>query len=345
MGRANQLILDVTTDCSVYRVGSPIMVRVQAVARRSCQIQGGAVGLVAELWSGQAKEVSRFLYGGVSTASLQNIIERPTLARSELAMTGPLSSGASMTEEALLPGPALGPSCEGFLSFRVVVDVVLADGRIVRAGVPVHMVSPRSLYAQLEGVTRGSGSWGAVEAAFGVGGPRRTSGVTGRTTKGSLQRMEELRQAPEKPEAGPFQGCAMELLIPRASARPGEVVPGTLRVRPLRPVLVKQLHVALRHKKIGRGWSDHSGFNYTVKVPPSPILQEDSCPKVVLAKQLQLTEPLDFPFTVQVPVDGPPTLLTSRCSSRWCVIGYLRQRGLGIPADHVIQEINVYTGE
>jgi len=344
VGVADPLSLSLTTDCPAYRVGSPLTVRVQAVARGSCQIQRGDVALVADLWTGEATEAGQHVYGGVSTPTLQTTTGRLTLARAELGMTGPVPAGGSFLQDTVLAGQSLGPSCEGLLSYRVELEVLLADGRTLRAGVPVHVLSPQSLYAHVEGVTRGSGSWSASQAAFGIGGPRQENPLTGRSTKRTLQRAEAFLGA-EKPEAGPFQACALEFQIPRASARPGQVVVGTLRVQPLRPVRIKQVHVALRHKKIGRGWSDHTGFNYVVKVPPSPILQDDASPKVVLARKLQLVQPVDLAFTVQVPPAAVPTLLTDRCSSRWYVIGYARQPGMSIAADHVLQEINVYTGE
>ncbi|MGI8777309.1 MAG: hypothetical protein ACR2LJ_07950 [Acidimicrobiales bacterium] len=109
-------------------------------------------------------------------------------------------------------------------------------------------------------------------------------------------------------------------------------------------MLLRHVAVALQHRMIGSGRSDHAGFSYVLKVPRSPITV-DGFPPVVLASDLRLTDPVDLAFTLQVPPAAVPTLLTNRCSSRLCVIAFARQPGSARDADHVLQEINVCTGE
>jgi|GEM_PF-4059297 len=343
IGFPKPLTVTIVSGPSGYRVGSPVTVQVRATARRACRVQRAVASLVAELWSGEAKEVSMPLYGGVSTASLQDIKHRLTLMSKDLEMVGPLASRGTMARDVALSGPALGPSCAGFLTYRVEVQLLMDDGRTVKAGEPVHLVSPRSLYAHLEGVTRASGS---SRRSGTTAVPKQTSALSGRTTKKTLQQVDEFKQKMEEddPAARPFDACALDLDLPSPYVRPGWVLEGTLRVRPLRPVLIKQLYVALRHKKIGRGWADHDGFNYLIRVPPSPIT-EDRVAKVVLAKDLRLTEPVDLRFAVSMPLNAVPTLVTDRCSSRWCVAGFARQPGIPVIVDHVVREVNVYTGE
>jgi hypothetical protein len=137
------------------------------------------------------------------------------------------------------------------------------------------------------------------------------------------------------------RNCDLSLELPVLHARPGETLRGVLRVRPRRPVRVRRVLVYLLRVEGGpRLAVRYAVYRRNIQSPIMDLLRARS---VTLARRVELTAPREFPFTVRLPEEAVPTLLTPYLSVRW----YVRARvwyGLRGGNDMYDLELNVYTG-
>jgi hypothetical protein len=117
--------------------------------------------------------------------------------------------------------------------------------------------------------------------------------------------------------------CDLELVVPVLHARPGETLSGVLRVRPRESVRVQRV------------------FAYPLRIASVPHFLPAPVRYKPLATDLELTEPREFPFEVQVPDQACPTLITPHLSVHWYMHGGVRYGS--VEGDMYDREVNVYT--
>jgi hypothetical protein len=114
--------------------------------------------------------------------------------------------------------------------------------------------------------------------------------------------------------------CDIELIAPALRARPGEILRGTVRVVPRRPMRASVKLFVVR----------------TQTVSPRELQMWGR----ILGKLAGPGGPQEFPFEARVPPE-PPTMITQYLSVRWYLRAAVRY---GLPAPDLLDtEINVYT--
>ena len=134
----------------------------------------------------------------------------------------------------------------------------------------------------------------------------------------------------------------MALHLPVLHARPGEALRGVLRVsphqaaRPRRILVSLQMIEALARPPMP---STMSEAEYGSDVE-SPVTRAKRVKAVTLATRTSLTQPCDYQFTIQLPGNACPTILTRYLAIRWYLRGWVHDGSKWQVTD---SEINVYT--
>jgi hypothetical protein len=137
-----------------YEVSQPIKARVVVVGLQDSSIRQARADLVQKVWLAKPGQV-----GAWDLPPAKNPPQRTVTAKgSWLRLPDTLSAGARVELEATLPNWAQAPTGGAFpgrrIEYRVRAEIVFADGRKTRQDAPVRLVSPPSLYQEVEGTTR-----------------------------------------------------------------------------------------------------------------------------------------------------------------------------------------------
>jgi hypothetical protein len=154
-----------------------------------------------------------------------------------------------------------------------------------------------------------------------------------------LQRATGLLSTPKK---GRNSCWDLALYLPVLHARPGQILRGALRLSPHRPARARRILVslqmieALARSPVPSAMSD-AEYGRDVE---SPVAKARRVKTVTLAVRTALTEPRDFPFTIQLPSKACPTILTRYLAVRWYLWAWVHDGSTWQVSD---AEINVHT--
>lgn len=269
-----------------YEVGQPINVRVTAVARRDSDIRSASAYLVAGLWYGESRVT-------VDPSGATSVSGPPlaTVSVSSVALDIPLTmrGGDSAECEAVLPNRASTPSggrkAGRRIAYSVQARAALAGSGVARGAWPVRMLSPRSLYQEVEGTAMKVATYQSRKCDLELDLPALNA-RPGETVRGVLH------------------------IRPRQSVRARRVTISLVRVE------------TATKEKPKRTVSYDDYRRRDVKFPFSITRHRK---EVTRTAHVALAGPHEIPFEVQLPGDAMPTMLTYYLSMRWYVqatVGY-----------------------
>lgn len=260
-----------------YEVGQPIKVRVAAVARRGSDIRSASAYLIASLWYGESRAFVTQGSAWVSTPPPAAV----RISRVALDIPATIRAGDRAECEAMLPNLASTPSGGGKSGRRIAYSVRaqahLADGSVTRGTTQVRLLSPRSLYQQVEGTAMRLTQYQSRKCDLELDLPALHA-RPGETLRGVLR------------------------IRPRESVR-------------ARRVMVRLVGVETFTKENPVRTVSYDDYRrHDVKLPLSRTHHRKS---VMRTRHVTLTGPREIPFVVRLPNGATPTMLTHYLSMRW----------------------------
>lgn len=264
-----------------YEARQPVKVRVTAEARRDTTVRSASAYLVASLWYGKDRVVFYGPYaGGYTTRQSPASV---TVGQIGLGIPAIIRAGERAECEAVLPNLATAPSWGDKpaqrIAYSVQARVHLADGSVCRGTAPVRLLSPRSLYQQVEGTAMRPTYVQAGKCDLELDLPALHA-QPGETLRGTLH------------------------IRPRESLRARRVTVSLVSIE------------TVTGEKPARTVSYDDYRRDDVKYPYDRNVHRTS---VLRRRRITLTGPCEIPFVAQLPGGVVPTAFTGYLSRRWYV--------------------------